>query len=302
MGGLTWGPMDEVGCSKGPNVASHSLHQLLLQLCAVLCILHECDIRVDALPLHRMLIPAAHVGIDADIYVLTDYSVDGKQWWHHVECTTAPLLYRSAVASGICYMQLDSEDIWTLLHSACQVLTNAVKPARMTFHCVHSCPACQQAEQSQDGLQMHCAYNTSDVNWLIDSQMSQRKAAVPSVLTAHSLQLAAYDAELLGTKQLIEPNLSEGVFWHSPGAAAMQATKQEIKLLRHIKNLIPVMPKQGTTLIIVSKGRWVRGQMTHPTTAASAHCGWRPRALSISAVPILCPLTLITSSTRPVIQ
>ena len=35
------------------------------------------------------------------------------------------------------------------------------------------------------------------------------------------------------------------------------------------------------------------------TTAASAQALWLTRADSTSAVPILCPLTLITSSTRP---
>ncbi len=39
-----------------------------------------------------------------------------------------------------------------------------------------------------------------------------------------------------------------------------------------------------------------------PTTAASATLGWATSALSTSAVPMRCPLTLITSSTRPVIQ
>ena len=39
-----------------------------------------------------------------------------------------------------------------------------------------------------------------------------------------------------------------------------------------------------------------------PTTAASATCLCSTSALSTSAVPIRCPLTLITSSTRPVIQ
>eukprot|EP00967_Tisochrysis_lutea_P049927 scaffold61302_cov33-Tisochrysis_lutea.AAC.2 len=39
-----------------------------------------------------------------------------------------------------------------------------------------------------------------------------------------------------------------------------------------------------------------------PTTAASMHAGWVTRADSISAVPSLCPDTLSTSSTRPVIQ
>ena len=40
----------------------------------------------------------------------------------------------------------------------------------------------------------------------------------------------------------------------------------------------------------------------YPTTAASAQEGCSPKAPSTSAVPILCPLTLITSSTRPVIK
>src|SRR5690349_16967188 len=41
---------------------------------------------------------------------------------------------------------------------------------------------------------------------------------------------------------------------------------------------------------------------TYPMTAASAHLSWLASALSTSAVPTLCPLTLMTSSTRPVIQ
>ena len=39
-----------------------------------------------------------------------------------------------------------------------------------------------------------------------------------------------------------------------------------------------------------------------PTTAASATAGWLTKALSISIVPSRCPETLITSSTRPLIQ
>lgn len=39
----------------------------------------------------------------------------------------------------------------------------------------------------------------------------------------------------------------------------------------------------------------------HPTTAASTHAPCDARAASTSAVPTRCPLTLITSSTRPVI-
>ena len=39
-----------------------------------------------------------------------------------------------------------------------------------------------------------------------------------------------------------------------------------------------------------------------PTTAASATLEWATRADSISAVPRRCPLTLITSSSRPIIQ
>jgi hypothetical protein len=42
--------------------------------------------------------------------------------------------------------------------------------------------------------------------------------------------------------------------------------------------------------------------ITHPMTAASAHMSCAVSALSTSAVPTRCPLTLITSSTRPVIQ
>ena len=57
-GGLTRSPVDDIRGSKGANVAADSLDQLLLQLRAVLCILHEGDICVNALPLHWMLIPA----------------------------------------------------------------------------------------------------------------------------------------------------------------------------------------------------------------------------------------------------
>ena len=39
-----------------------------------------------------------------------------------------------------------------------------------------------------------------------------------------------------------------------------------------------------------------------PTTAASATEGWLTNALSISIVPKRCPATLMTSSTRPMIQ
>ena len=39
-----------------------------------------------------------------------------------------------------------------------------------------------------------------------------------------------------------------------------------------------------------------------PTTAASATFGWATSATSISAVPMRWPETLMTSSTRPVIQ
>lgn len=57
-GGLTRSPVDDVRSSKGTNVASHSLYQLLLQLRAVLDVLHEGHVSVDALPLHWVLIPA----------------------------------------------------------------------------------------------------------------------------------------------------------------------------------------------------------------------------------------------------
>ena len=56
--GITRRPMDDIRGSKGANVATNSFDQLLLQLRAVLCILHEGHICVNALPLHWVLIPA----------------------------------------------------------------------------------------------------------------------------------------------------------------------------------------------------------------------------------------------------
>jgi len=56
----TRSPVDDIRGGKGTNVASHSLHQLLLQLRAVLDVLHEGHVSVDALPLHWVLIPASH--------------------------------------------------------------------------------------------------------------------------------------------------------------------------------------------------------------------------------------------------
>lgn len=50
--------MDDIRGSKGPNVAANGLDQFLLQLRAVLGILHEGDICIYALPLHWVLIPA----------------------------------------------------------------------------------------------------------------------------------------------------------------------------------------------------------------------------------------------------
>ena len=52
--------------------------------------------------------------------------------------------------------------------------------------------------------------------------------------------------------------------------------------------------KQYSPLPLISCG--------NPTTAASATFGCATNALSISAVPKLCPETIITSSTLPVIQ
>ena len=54
----TRSPVDDIRGGKGTNVASHSLYQLLLQLRAVLDVLHEGHVSVDALPLHWVLIPA----------------------------------------------------------------------------------------------------------------------------------------------------------------------------------------------------------------------------------------------------
>ena len=59
-GGPTRSPVDDVRGGKGTNVASHSLHQLLLQLRAVFDVLHERHVSVDALALHWVLIPAWH--------------------------------------------------------------------------------------------------------------------------------------------------------------------------------------------------------------------------------------------------
>lgn len=56
--GLTRGPMDDVRCSESTNVASDCLHKLLLELRAVLNVLHEGDVCIDSLPLHWMLKPA----------------------------------------------------------------------------------------------------------------------------------------------------------------------------------------------------------------------------------------------------
>ena len=58
-GAVTRSPVDDIRGSKGANVAANSLDQLLLQLRAVLCVLHEGHIRVNALPLHWVLIPAS---------------------------------------------------------------------------------------------------------------------------------------------------------------------------------------------------------------------------------------------------
>lgn len=55
---ITRRPMDDIRGSKGADVATNSFDQLLLQLRAVLCILHEGHIGIDALPLHWVLIPA----------------------------------------------------------------------------------------------------------------------------------------------------------------------------------------------------------------------------------------------------
>ena len=56
----TRSPVDDVRGGKGTDVASHSLDQLLLQLRAVLNILHEGHVSIDALPFHWMLIPAEY--------------------------------------------------------------------------------------------------------------------------------------------------------------------------------------------------------------------------------------------------
>ena len=51
-----------------------------------------------------------------------------------------------------------------------------------------------------------------------------------------------------------------------------------------------------------AQSAWPLISCTRPTTAASATCGWSTRALSTSIVPIRCPATFSTSSTRPSTQ
>lgn len=70
----TRSPVNDVRGSKGTDVASHSLHQLLLQLRAVLDVLHEGHVSIDALPLHRVLIPAWHKSMfNLDLAIRLNY-------------------------------------------------------------------------------------------------------------------------------------------------------------------------------------------------------------------------------------
>ncbi len=121
-------------------------------------------------------------------------------------------------------------------------------------------------------------------------RIRQRRGVAQRAAFGDVLEQPAHDLAAPGLGQV---GREEDVVRPGDGADLLGHVRLEVVLERGGE---PCWPSLRVTN---AASAWPLSSCARPTTAASATAGWSTSALSTSIVPIRCPATLSTSSTRP---